>query len=166
MQKSPKPPRRQRVKELLFDDKTTIQNVVILKTFSEHAIVAIGNPERHVRKASHRGSKQQQRSCSHLSSRTLVIMFNRSHVNIGRATTSQSLLLLLAHATQYTYDGVILPAHPVRGESHNQRNTTGEVATLLYVEPLKLLPGKYLCLQASHKNVLNNLLMFLKHLKL
>jgi len=34
-----------------------------------------------------------------LSSRTLVIMFNRSHVNIGRATTSQSLLLLLARAT-------------------------------------------------------------------
>ena len=34
-----------------------------------------------------------------LSSRTLVIMFNRSHVNIGRAATSQSLLLLLARAT-------------------------------------------------------------------
>ena len=34
-----------------------------------------------------------------LSSRTLVIKFNRSHVNIGRATTSQSLLLLLARAT-------------------------------------------------------------------
>ena len=34
-----------------------------------------------------------------LSSRTLVIMFSRSHVNIGRATTSQSLLLLLARAT-------------------------------------------------------------------
>ena len=34
-----------------------------------------------------------------LSSCTLVIMFNRSHVDIGRATTSQSLLLLLAHAT-------------------------------------------------------------------
>jgi len=34
-----------------------------------------------------------------LSSRTLVNKFNRSHVNIGRATTSQSLLLLLARAT-------------------------------------------------------------------
>jgi len=34
-----------------------------------------------------------------LSSRTLVIMFNRSHVNIGKAYTSQSLLLLLARAT-------------------------------------------------------------------
>ena len=29
----------------------------------------------------------------------------------------------------YIYNGVILHAHPVRGESHNQRNTTGEVAT-------------------------------------
>jgi len=26
--------------------------------------------------------------------------------------------------------GVVLHAHPVRGESHNQRNTTGEVATI------------------------------------
>ena len=34
-----------------------------------------------------------------LSSRTLANKFNRSHVNIGRATTSQSILLLLAHAT-------------------------------------------------------------------
>jgi len=32
--------------------------------------------------------------------------------------------------SRYTYDGVILHAHPVRGESYNQRNTTGEVATL------------------------------------
>jgi len=37
-------------------------------------------------------------------------------------------LLLLVRAT-YMY-GVILHAHPVRGESHNQRNTTGVVATL------------------------------------
>jgi len=37
-------------------------------------------------------------------------------------------LLLLVRAT-YIY-GVVLHAHPVRGESHNQRNTTGEVATL------------------------------------
>jgi len=61
--------------------------------------VAIGNPERHVLKASHRGSKQQWRSCVAISLRTPVIMFNRSHVNIGRAFTSQSLLLLLARAT-------------------------------------------------------------------
>jgi len=37
-------------------------------------------------------------------------------------------LLLLVRAT-YMY-GVVLHAHPVRGESHNQRNTTGEVATV------------------------------------
>jgi len=39
------------------------------------------------------------RDARNLSSRTLVIMFNRSHVTIGRASTSQSLLLLLARAT-------------------------------------------------------------------
>ena len=32
--------------------------------------------------------------------------------------------------SRYIYYGVILRAHPVRGESHNQRNTTGEVATV------------------------------------
>jgi len=31
--------------------------------------------------------------------------------------------------SRYIYNGVILHAHPFRGESHNQRNTTGEVAT-------------------------------------
>jgi len=36
-------------------------------------------------------------------------------------------LLLLVRAT-YRY-GVVLHAHPVCGESHNQRNTTREVAT-------------------------------------
>jgi len=36
-------------------------------------------------------------------------------------------LLLLVRAT-YMY-GVVLHSHPVRGESHIQRNTTGEVAT-------------------------------------
>jgi len=67
-------------------------------------IVAIGNPERQVCKASHRGSKQQQ----------------SSHAMIT--------LSLLVRAT-YMY-GVVLHAHSVRGESHNQRNTTGEVATV------------------------------------
>jgi len=43
-----------------------------------------------------------------LSSRTLVPKFNRSHVNIGRATTSQSLLLLLA---RLTYIKVLFFAH-------------------------------------------------------
>jgi len=31
--------------------------------------------------------------------------------------------------SRYMYNGVVLHAHPVRGESHNERNTTGEVAT-------------------------------------
>ena len=50
--------------------------------------------ERHAREASHCGSMQQKRSCAAI------------------------LLLLLARAT---CNGVILHAHPVRGESHNQR---------------------------------------------
>ena len=42
-------------------------------SWSQHHSVAIGNPERHVRKASHRGSKQQQRSCVAIS---LIIAFS------------------------------------------------------------------------------------------
>jgi len=37
---------------------------------------------------------------------------------------------LIIACSRYIYYGVILRAHPVRGESHNQRNTTGEIATL------------------------------------
>jgi len=45
--------------------------------------------------------------------------------------------------SRYVYYGVILHAHPVRGESHNQRNTTGEVAT---VHARQLLgPNSYFC---------------------
>jgi len=48
-----------------------------------------------------------------------------------QATIEIMLAISLTIAcSRYTYDGVILPAHPVRGESHNQRNTTGEVATV------------------------------------
>jgi len=32
--------------------------------------------------------------------------------------------------SRYIHNGVVLHAHPVRGESHKQRNTTGEVATV------------------------------------
>jgi len=60
--------------------------------WSQHHFVAIGNSERHVCKASHCGSKQQQ----------------SSHAMIT--------LLLLVGAT-YMY-GVVLHTHPVRGESH------------------------------------------------
>jgi len=40
-------------------------------------------------------------------------------------------LSLLVRAT-YMY-GVVLHAHPFCGESHNQHNTTGEVATVPYI---------------------------------
>ena len=36
---------------------------------------------------------------------------------------------LTISCSRFIYYGVILHAHPVRGESHKQRNTTGEVAT-------------------------------------
>jgi len=70
-------------------------------SWSQHHFVAIGNPEWHVRKASHRGSKQQE------------IM----------------LAMCLTACSPCVYIGVILHAHPVRGESHNQCNATREVAT-------------------------------------
>jgi len=48
-----------------------------------------------------------------------------------QATIEIMLAISLTVAcSRYTYDGVILHAHPVCGESHNQRNTTGEVATI------------------------------------
>jgi len=47
-------------------------------------------------------------------------------------------LLMLVRAT-YMH-GVVLHAHPIRGESHNQRNTTGEVATPLNLDPTKPKP--------------------------
>jgi len=50
--------------------------------------------------------------------------------------------------SRYMYYGVILHAHPVHGESHNQHNTTGEVATTsppFYKEPHR---SHVLCLKA------------------
>jgi len=35
----------------------------------------------------------------------------------------------------------VLRAHPVRGESHNQRNTTGAVAILQCMRPMTWLQG-------------------------
>ena len=59
------------------------------------AFVVIGKPERQVRKASHCGSKQQQRSCAAITLRTLVILFNCSQASIGRDYTPQSLYYCL-----------------------------------------------------------------------
>jgi len=52
--------------------------------------------------------------------RTVAASNNRDHA-------PQSLTIA---CSRYIYNGVILHAHPVRGESHNQRNATGEVATV------------------------------------
>ena len=61
-----------------------------------------------------------------LSSRTLVIKLNRSHVNIGRATTSQSLLLLLARATRMM---VLFFTHVPFVVNHTINATPPEIAT-------------------------------------
>jgi len=61
---------------------------------------------------------------------------------------SQSLLLLLACATHTVYI-VVLCAYPTRGESHNQRNATGEVAKTsppFYNEPHR---SHILCVKAE-----------------
>jgi len=58
-----------------------------------------------------------------LSLRTLVIMFNLSHVNIDRATTSQSVLLLLARAA---YIMVLFFAHIPFVVNHTINATTPE----------------------------------------
>ena len=51
--------------------------------------------------------------------------------------------------SRHLHNGVILHAHPVRGESHNQRNTTGEIATTsppFYNEPHR---SHVLCVKAE-----------------
>ena len=56
---------------------------------------------------------------------------------------------IIIACSRYIYYGVILHAHPVRGESHNQRNTTGEVATTsppFYNEPHR---SHVLCVKAE-----------------
>jgi len=52
--------------------------------------------------------------------RTVAASNNRDH-------PTKSLYYCLFAPHTYIF---VLRAHPVRGESHNQRNTTGEVATL------------------------------------
>ena len=54
--------------------------------------------------------------------RTVAASNNRDH-------PTRSLYYCLFAPHTYLF---VLRAHPVRGESHNQRNTTGEVATLLH----------------------------------
>jgi len=44
--------------------------------------------------------------------------------------------------SRHIYHGVILHAHPVRGESHNQRNNTGQVATALNAKTEQFITAK------------------------
>jgi len=78
-------------------------------SWSQYHFVAIGNPERHVRKASHCGSKQQQRSPDEIT----IISCSR---HIYR-------LLFFEHIPFVV--------------SHIQRNATGEVATQLTTYSLR-----------------------------
>jgi len=66
--------------------------------------VAIGKPERQVRKASH---------------------WHQATIEI----TCHGHSILIA-CSRHVYISIVLRAHSVRGESHIQRNVTGEVATL------------------------------------
>jgi len=74
----------------------------------------------------------------------------RAKLRTVAATIEIMLAISLTVACSlYTYDGVILHAHPVRGESHNERNTTGEVATTsppFYNEPHR---SHVLCVKAE-----------------
>jgi len=60
----------------------------------------------------------------------------------------------------YIYNGVILHAHPVRGESDNQRNATGEVATVqtcaLWNARFVLCNDSYRYLKGFHSNRIRN----------
>jgi len=55
--------------------------------------------------------------------RTVAASNNRDHL-------TRSLCCCLFAPHTYIF---VLCAHPVRGESHNQRNTTGEVATVIFL---------------------------------
>jgi len=68
-------------------------------------------------------------TCHDHSSRTPVISFNRWHVSISRDYKPQSVYYCL-FAPHTLYMGVIIRAHPVRGESHIQHNANREVATV------------------------------------
>ena len=68
-------------------------------SWSQHHFVAIGNPERHMPKASHRGSKQQWRSCVAISR---IISF-LLHAYIFSSRTSR--LLWITQSTQHHQRG-------------------------------------------------------------
>ena len=78
-----------------------------------------------------------------------------------QATIEIMLAISLSIACScYIYNGVILHAHPLRGESHSQRNATGEVASTsspFYNEPhrshvffVKAAPGTTFTFWSQH----------------
>jgi len=81
-----------------------------------------------------------------LSMRTLVIMFNCSHINIGRAFTSQSLLLLLACTTYtmvlffthipFVVNHTINATPPERLQQHPLLSTTNHTDRTFFVRRL------------------------------
>jgi len=97
-------------------------------------------------------------ACTHCFSKAIKWCSNRK----SRAVCAQSFspwqqatmeimlaISLTGACSRYVYNGVILHAHPIRGESHNQRNTTGEVATTsppFYNEPHR---SHVLCVKAE-----------------
>ena len=77
--------------------------IVSTVTLSHLELLRLEKPKQQVRKASHCGSMQQQRPC-----------------------VAISLIIACSH---HVYVSVVLRTHPVRDESHIQRNNTGKVAT-------------------------------------
>jgi len=66
--------------------------------------------------ASHRGSKQQWRSC--LQSLFAYVGHHVRSFTCYRQSFHVAISLTIA-CSRYVHNGVILHAHPVRGESHN-----------------------------------------------
>jgi len=86
-------------------------------------------------------------ACCHRKSRAACA---QSFALWQQATTEimQAISLTIA-CSYYIYNGVILRAHPIRGESHSHRNTTREVATTsppFYNEPHRF---HVLCVEAE-----------------
>jgi len=60
----------------------------------------------------------------------------RNTTNLFTIEIMLAISLTIA-CSRYIYNGVILHAHPVRGESHNQRNAIGEIATVAFSKKRK-----------------------------
>jgi len=89
-------------------------------------------------------------TCVYCCDRKSRAAYAQSFAPWQQATIEIMLAISLTIAcSRYIYNGVILHTHPVRGESHNQRNTTGEVATtspVFYNQPHR---SHVLCVKAE-----------------